>query len=418
MFYGIGRKVIEEIADANVEILPDLSCMQAAFSLLKMPWDDALLISLHGNGHGVVHRDQGKENQSKLLTKMDGGNDAESNMRRESNIQSDINANNRKYELSDIPMLLRTNHKIAILTDPKNNPTRIAEAVHEAYGNPPNNPINIFVCEHIGYHDERVVSGTPVELMRMNFADPNVVVVVRGDQLSGDHANKCDAQSDLARYAQENAQNLTASDCELENQTRYKILFGLSEDEITHERGLITKDEVRAVSIHKLELPATGVLWDIGAGSGSISLEAASLSSRLSVIAIEKNPARIETIKENRAKYGLENIEVKCGEAPDILSDLLDPDRVFIGGSSGNLTETIKYITGNTRAGIIVINAVTLDTLNEAVSILETFGFNVTVVEVSVSKMKMLGGKRFMSAENPVFVIKGKRNAFEVKHRV
>jgi precorrin-6Y C5,15-methyltransferase (decarboxylating) len=418
MFYGIGRKVIEEFSDANVEIIPDLSCVQAAFSLIKKPWDDALLISLHGKGRDVAHSDQRNENQSKLIARMDGGNDPNSNMRSESNIQSGLNARYGKCELSDIPVLLRSNHKIAILTDPKNNPARIAEAIHEAYEDLPNNQVNMFVCEHIGYSDERAVSGTPVELMQIDFADPNVVIVVRGDQPSDDHIHECGTQSGLSRHAQENLLNLTTTDREMQSQIRHSILFGLSEDEIAHERGLITKDEVRAVSIHKLELPATGVLWDIGAGSGSISLEAACLSSRLNVIAIEKNPERIETIKKNRAKYGLENIEVKCGEAPDILRDMPDPDRVFIGGSSGNLTETIKYVKGNTRAGIIVINAVTLDTLNEAVNTMETLGFSVTVVEVSVSKMKMVGGKRFLGAENPVFVIKGKRDALEVKHRI
>jgi precorrin-6Y C5,15-methyltransferase (decarboxylating) len=435
MFYGIGRKVVEEFGDVTVDIIPDISCVQAAFSLIKKPWDDALLISLHGSQCDNTYSNQNLENQNENFTELDAENKPNSSMRQDGNnqcsnisqegyIAPEVNPNPRKYRLSDIPVLMRSNSKIAILTDPKNNPGRIAGVIHaaqrESHSYLAGEIVNIFVCEHIGYDDERVVSGTTVEIMQAEFADPNVVVIIRDNRANKDYPHKSDERLGSPVQTQKNSLISTMIDRKtidenVSDLAKQDVLFGLSEDEIAHERGLITKDEVRAVSVHKLELPSAGVLWDIGAGSGSVSLEAARLSPDLRVMAIEKKTERVETIKENRTKYGLNNIDVICGEAPSILFNLPNPDRVFIGGSSGNLADAIEYVAAKTLACVIVINAVTLDTLSDAIDALESHSFEANIVEISVSKMKMLGGKRFLSAENPVFVIKGKRNAFEVK---
>ena len=92
--------------------------------------------------------------------------------------------------------------------------------------------------------------------------------------------------------------------------------FGLREDEIDHSQGLITKDEVRAVSIHALRLPDTGVLWDVGAGSGAIAIEAARLCPRMDVFAVEKNEDRIREIERNKTTFTAANLTVVRGEAP------------------------------------------------------------------------------------------------------
>jgi len=189
------------------------------------------------------------------------------------------------------------------------------------------------------------------------------------------------------------------------------IQFGLREEDIEHERGLITKDEVRAVTIHKLRLPHSGVLWDIGAGSGSISLEAALLCPGLRIIAVEKEQNRINTIKTNIHRYNARNVEIIHGSAPDALVDLPAPDRVFIGGSGGSVADIVKLVAEKMPTGIMVINAVTLETLNDSLTSLERNGFSVEVSEVSVSRSKLVGGKRLMNALNPVFIVKGERAA-------
>lgn len=129
----------------------------------------------------------------------------------------------------------------------------------------------------------------------------------------------------------------------------------------------------------------------------------------LRIIALEKEQGRIDTIKTNIHRYNARNVEIMHGSAPDALVDLPAPDRVFIGGSGGSVADIVKLVAEKMPAGILVINAVTLETLNDALTSLERNGFSVEVSEVSVSRSKLVGGKRLMNALNPVFIVKGER---------
>jgi precorrin-6Y C5,15-methyltransferase (decarboxylating) len=184
--------------------------------------------------------------------------------------------------------------------------------------------------------------------------------------------------------------------------------FGLKETEISHSKGLITKDEVRAVTIHKLRLPQRSVFWDIGAGSGSVSIEAARLYPDLKVFAIEKDMEQINHIEENKIRFNADNIEIVKGEAPDVLNGLPLPERVFIGGSGERLKEIMDYVIKN-QVNIIVVNAATIETMTDAVQCFEEHGFNVAISEISVSRAKTIAGKRHMSALNPIFIIVGEK---------
>lgn len=343
LFFGIGRRVIEEFGVDRVEIIPDLSSMQVAFSRIKEPWDDVFLMSLHG------------------------GPDPEKRRR-------------LPYEIDDIPTLLREHYKIAVLTDRENNPSEIARRTLDTH----NSTLKIFVCEKLGYPDEKITSGTPEEIAGMSFTDPNVVILL-------DSAKVQTRKSAEEKILFKNADPL----------------FGLTEAEIAHSRGLITKDEVRAASIHKLRLPKGGILWDIGSGSGSVSIEAARLFPESKVFAIERNEEQIAHIKENKLRFGTPNVAITCGEAPEALKDLPSPDGVFIGGSGGRLPGIIRLIRDRMPRGIVVLNAVTLETLNEAILHLENSGFQTEISQISVSRSKELNGQRQMAALNPVFVIRG-----------
>jgi precorrin-6Y C5,15-methyltransferase (decarboxylating) len=151
------------------------------------------------------------------------------------------------------------------------------------------------------------------------------------------------------------------------------------------------------------------VLWDIGAGSGSVSLEAARLCPGLRVIAVEKERERIDTMKTNMRRCNAGNVQIIHGIAPDALTNLPAPDRVFIGGSGGRLCDVVKLVNGKMSSGIVVVNVVTLETLNDALSSLDENGFSVEVSEISVSRSKIVSGKRHLSALNPVFIVKGER---------
>jgi precorrin-6B C5,15-methyltransferase / cobalt-precorrin-6B C5,C15-methyltransferase len=280
------------------------------------------------------------------------------------------------YEATDIPRLLEQTGKMGILTDRVNNPAVIANILQSAITDH-QSQIVMHVCEQLGYPDEKVTTGTPAEVAASSFSDPNVVIIIQ-------------QKSEVKSHESE-------------------VRFGLREEDIQHERGLITKDEVRAATLHKLRLPQHGVLWDVGAGSGSVSLEAALLFPELRVIAIEKEQARIDAITANMRRFNAGNVEVVSGSAPDALTGLPAPDRVFIGGSNGRLGDIIAQVSRAMPSGIIVVNAASLETLNEALAALDKDEFSVEVSEMSVSRSKVVGGKRIMSALNPVFILRGEK---------
>ena len=350
MFFGIGRLVIERLGKEAAEVYPDLSSIQVAFSRIKEPSNNALLISLHG------------------------GPDPEKRRKLE-------------YELGDVAELLKRYSKIAILTDKVNSPEKIADALCRGEGT---SPLQMYVCEKLGYDDEKVTEGTPEEISQMSFRHPNVVIISR---------NAVSVMRNESKAATDHSSLIA----------HHGTVFGLKEADIQHSRGLITKDEVRAVAIHRLRLPRTGVLWDIGAGSGSVSVEAALLCPDLRIYAIEKGEDQVINIRENKNRYEAGNVEIVSGHAPEALLPLPAPDRVFIGGSGGRLNDIVDYIAERMPSGIAVINAATIETLNEAVQSLERNGFRVDVSEISVSRSKTIGGKRHMSALNPIFIVTGEK---------
>jgi precorrin-6Y C5,15-methyltransferase (decarboxylating) len=236
----------------------------------------------------------------------------------------------------------------------------------------------LYVCERLGYDDERITEGGPEEIAAMSFNDPNVVIV----------RNTVD-QPPIRTPA-------------------YPRL-GLREEEMAHSGGLITKDEVRAVTVHALRLPEEGVFWDIGAGSGAVSIEAARLCPGLQVFAVEKDERQVALIRQNRSLFGLPTLTVVDGEAPRALASLPAPDRVFIGGSGGNLRGIVDVVQGRMESGIVIVNAATLETLHDACEGLEKAGYALRISEVSVARAKPLGAGRHMAAQNPVFVITGEK---------
>lgn len=171
----------------------------------------------------------------------------------------------------------------------------------------------------------------------------------------------------------------------------------------------MTKEEIRAVVISKLRLIPKAVVWDIGAGTGSVAVEAAILAQKGTVWAVEKNPEAAALIEQNRTNFGCENIRVVCGKAPQVLEGLPEPDRVFLGGSGGKLSEIVEVIYAKMRpGGIMVADFLVLENLVEAVGAMQNCGFcEVEAVQVAVTKAELVGGKHMLKAQNPVFVVSG-----------
>jgi len=197
------------------------------------------------------------------------------------------------------------------------------------------------------------------------------------------------------------------------NNFNKSVLFGYPDEYYAKrkpDKGLITRADVRAIVLAKMLLKKDSIVWDIGAASGSVGLEAAMLCSQGHVYAIEKNCADLSIIETNRCKMGLINYSVVCAKAPDKLDHWPDPDAVFIGGSSGQLTILIELTLARlSKNGRLILNFISLENLNEAMQFLqqavhqEALDWDLTQLQSSHSKPILQMNR--LQANNPVWIL-------------
>ena len=190
--------------------------------------------------------------------------------------------------------------------------------------------------------------------------------------------------------------------------------MGLPDDAFEQRRplqGQITKREVRAVSLYSLGLRPGSVVWDIGAGTGSISVEASIIAREGTVYAVERDEESLPLLRRNVEQWGSKNVHIIAGEAPDALVELPDPDAVFVGGSGGSLAEILDVAIKRLRAGgRIVVNLAALERTNEVYQRFKSSGFVADMVMVNSSRGKdMPDGTVRLEALNPVFVVTAQR---------
>lgn len=175
------------------------------------------------------------------------------------------------------------------------------------------------------------------------------------------------------------------------------------------ERGDVpmTKQEVRAAVLAKLAVRPEDILWDVGAGTGSVSVELALAAPRGRVYAVECRPEGCALIKANREKFRTRNLVLVEGLAPAALSDLPAPDAVFIGGSKGSLAAIVDAALDKNSDARICVSAIALETLSAAVAALTAKGRTVQVSQIAVSRAKAVGGLHLMMAQNPIYLITG-----------
>lgn len=190
--------------------------------------------------------------------------------------------------------------------------------------------------------------------------------------------------------------------------------LGLAEAAYAHEDGLITKAEVRAVALAKLELGPEMTLWDVGAGSGSLGLEASLLLPGGRVIAVEQKAERVAMIAANRRAHGVGMLEIARGAAPGALRGLPAPHRVFIGGGGKYLAAIIRAAAHGLRPkGIILVSAVLLDSVETARRALAQAGLAVDETLVQVSRGEPVAGQSMLRALNPVWLVRGRAKESE-----
>lgn len=278
--------------------------------------------------------------------------------------------------IAEIIDVVRSSHKIGIFTDNEHTPAVIVRTLmaHGVAG------YRAYVCHSLGGEKEGVIEADLESLSKMECPFPNVLVLLKTEQ------------------------------GKIKNRSRF---LGIPDEEFHCRKpaeGLITKLEVRAVSLAKMRLTEDSVLWDIGAGSGAISVEASLLARSGCIFAIEKNFEDVAIIKENLRKLSISNVEVVRATAPDGLGKLPDPDVVFIGGSGGQAEAILDTACHRLkRGGRIVINVITIERLSAMLAGLKTRGFTAEVTLINIARNKDIANLTRLEALNPVFVITGQR---------
>ncbi|MSM40331.1 MAG: precorrin-6y C5,15-methyltransferase (decarboxylating) subunit CbiE [Geobacter sp.] len=262
--------------------------------------------------------------------------------------------------------------KVAVLTDQANTPAAIARALidrgAEGY--------DAWLCEEMGLPGEKFTKTDVKGLLEIKASPLNILILIKAWEPNLEHFP----------------------------------LIGIDDDQFATVKKLITKQEVRAVTLAKLQLQDDLVLWDVGAGSGSVSIEASNLMPNGRIYALERNPQYIGFLRDNLKKFVARNVLLVEAFAPEGLDDLPDPDRVFIGGSGGMLEEIIEAADRRLKSeGLIVLNAVTLDTLTKSVEFLEDHGYTVEVTCVNIAKTKGLTEYKLFEAQNPVYIVAARK---------
>ncbi|QYJ16842.1 Cobalamin biosynthesis bifunctional protein CbiET [Rubrobacter xylanophilus DSM 9941] len=267
----------------------------------------------------------------------------------------------------------RAHPKVAVLTSPGFGPAELAREL-AGWGK------TLFVAERLGEPDERCFSGSAGEVAAGEWREPNVVLAVDEERAVGPRGW---ASCGLGSPGQ----------------------WALPEGEFEHRSGMITKPEVRALVLARLGPGPGDLVWDVGAGSGSVAVECARLGA--AAVAVERDPESCGRIRRNAARHGV-HLRVVEGEAPEALRGLPEPDAVFVGGSGGGLREILRLCAARARR-CVVASLVGLERVVPAGEVLEGCGLRTETVMLQASRVKGVGGLHRLAPEGPVFVVVGVR---------
>ena len=184
------------------------------------------------------------------------------------------------------------------------------------------------------------------------------------------------------------------------------VTHGIPDEAFIRGKVPMTKEEVRGISLSKLQLTRHSIVYDVGAGTGSVSVEMAMQAVEGRVYAIEKKPEAVELLYKNKEKFAADNLEIVEGLAPEACVDLPVPTHAFIGGSSGNMKDILKLLLSKNPRIRVVINCIALESVGEAMNCLNVLPFEqVDIAQVQVAKGKKAGSYHLMMGQNPVYVI-------------
>ena len=259
------------------------------------------------------------------------------------------------------------NEKVFALTGGENSPQALcAKLCRFGLGG-----VQVYIGENLSYDNENISSMKAEEAAQKQFSSLSVMMIINKDAKTLAHN-----------------------------------VHGLNDDLFMRSKVPMTKQEIRAVSISKLMPQETNVIYDIGAGTGSCSIELALQAERGMVYAFERNPEAVQLIEKNKELFGVENLTVIAGEASEKLEEMPVPDCVFIGGSGGNLCKMLDTIYAKNENCRVVINAITVETLIEVVEYYKQHeAYALDIVNVFAARAKKLGAYNLMMSQNPVYIM-------------
>lgn len=261
------------------------------------------------------------------------------------------------------------NEKVFLLTDTENN----VKTILERFKTSGLQNLQITVGQNLSAKDEKVTTGDIDTLLQQEFGNLCVMYV--------------------------------------ENNGATNSNRRLRDNDFTRGKVPMTKEHIRVLSVDRLEIQPEDIVYDIGAGTGSVSVAMAYKANRGLVYAIEQNNAGIDLIETNLKKLGAFNVVPVAGEAPGCFEKLPAPNKAFIGGSGGNLEQIVLALINKNPEILICINVVTLESLFEAKGVFKKFGFeDLEISCLNCANAQPLGNYNMMKAENPIYIISGRAN--------
>lgn len=263
--------------------------------------------------------------------------------------------------------LIRRNATVGLLTDPRERPNQIAERLLAAgVGD-----CETVVCENLGTDGEKLTRGTLSEMTKRTFAPLNVMILRQGPDFKP-----------------------------------YCVGEPRADSAYLHRSGMITKRDIRLISLDRLSLRVDDTVWDIGAGSGSLSIESAERAWRGRVYAVEKDPVALDHLRQNVETYGALNVEIVPGRAPESLAALPAPTAVFIGGSGGELESILSLLFERAENRCrLAANFTLLENLVQALHLLRERGVEPQLSSAGFAYAKRIGSGTRFEPTNPIYIL-------------
>ncbi|MGM0540487.1 MAG: precorrin-6y C5,15-methyltransferase (decarboxylating) subunit CbiE [Thermodesulfobacteriota bacterium] len=323
LFFGIGRRLLQDLPPRNLHFYPGVTALQTAASRLKIPWDQMRTVSLHG-----------------------------------------------RQELHPLLRLMSRHELIGVYTDAFWSPDALAQALMDR----DIENFTLHICQDLDLPTEDIQSLKCQQAAGMKFSPLNFVLLQRN------------AKPEIS------------------------LSLGTPEQDFIHEQGLITKPEIRSTALGCLHIQPIHTVWDIGAGCGSIGLEASLLAWDGRVICVEPNPERAEHIRKNRIRTKAFALDIVPRSAPECFPDLPDPDRIIIGGGISRSLDLLPQAVSRLHpGGKIVVMCTLLSTLSQAREQLHQAGLEAEVQQVSISRSRPVGTDQRLEPLNPVFLVSAVR---------